>query len=104
MQAQDKLLCITARMGDDLVGYSVFLITRHPHYVSTVFASNDVIFVREDLRASRLGLALIRASEREAKALGVRKLTWHVKFTNDVGQLLGKLGYNRDELIMGKLL
>lgn len=104
MQAQGKLLCITARIDGELVGYSVFMITRHPHYVSTVFASNDVIFVREDMRNSRLGLALIRASEREARAIGAKKLTWHVKVTNDVARLLERLGYQLDELIMGKLL
>lgn len=104
MQAQAKLLCITARVGGKLVGYSVFLITRHPHYVSTVFAANDVIFVSEDMRKGRIGLSLIRASEREARALGARKITWHVKVTNDVARLLERLGYQCDELIMGKLL
>jgi GNAT superfamily N-acetyltransferase len=103
LESQGKLLCITARIDGELVGYSVFLVIRHPHYVSTVFAANDVIFVREDLRNSRLGLSLIRVSEREAKAAGARKITWHVK-DNGVPELLGRLGYNLDERIMGKLL
>lgn len=104
MRDQGKLFCITARVGHELVGYSVFLILRTPHYLSTVFALNDVIFVREDMRNSRLGLALIRASEREAKHMGARKLTWHCKVSNDVAQLLRRLGYRCDEVIMGKLL
>ena len=104
MQRQGKLLCITARIDGELVGYSVFFILRHPHYVTSVFASNDVIYVREDLRKGRLGLALIRTSEREAKAMGACKLTWHVKTTNNVATLLRRLDYKPDELIMGRLL
>lgn len=104
MQRQGKLLCITARVDGELLGYSVFLVLRTPHYAGTVFALNDVIFVRNEARNSRLGLALIRASEREAKAVGAKKLTWHVKVTNHVRQLLERLGYSCDEVIMGKLL
>src|SRR5271154_1078017 len=69
IQAQGKLLCVTARIGGELIGYSLFSILRHPHYVSTLFACNDSIFVRGDMRKGRLGLALIRECERQCRAL-----------------------------------
>ena len=104
MEAQKKLVWLTARLDGELIGYSVFILIRHPHYQSTVFAMNDVIFVRMTHRKSRTGLALIRESERRLKALGARKISWHVKLSNDLQRILAAKGYATDEISMGKLL
>jgi len=104
MEAQKKLVWLTARLDGELIGYSVFILIRHPHYQSTVFAMNDVIFVRMTHRKSRTGLALIRESERTLKALGARKISWHVKLSNDLQRILSARGYATDEISMGKLL
>ena len=104
MESQKKLVWLTARLDGELIGYSVFMLIRHPHYQSTVFAMNDVIFVRQSHRQSRTGLALIRESERTLKALGARKISWHIKLTNDLQRILAAKGYAVDEINMGKLL
>ena len=40
----NNLAClITARDDGKLVGYSIFFVTSHPHYKSTIFANNDLI-------------------------------------------------------------
>jgi Acetyltransferase (GNAT) family len=104
MQEGKKLVCIMARIEGELVGYSVFMLIRHPHYQSTVHAMNDVIFVRAPHRQSRVGLGLIRESERTLKALGARKISWHIKLSNDLDKILLAKGYDFDEMIMGKLL
>jgi GNAT superfamily N-acetyltransferase len=104
METQKKLVWLNARLDGELVGYSVFMLIRHPHYQSTVFAMNDVIFVREVHRKSRIGLALIRQSEKTLKVLGARKISWHVKTTNDLARILTAKGYATDEINMGKLL
>jgi GNAT superfamily N-acetyltransferase len=104
MESQKKLVWLNARLDGELVGYSVFILIRHPHYQSTVFAMNDVIFVREAHRKSWIGLGLIRQSERTLKALGARKISWHVKTTNDLSRILTLMGYATDEINMGKLL
>jgi Acetyltransferase (GNAT) family len=104
MESQKKLVWLNARLDGELVGYSVFMLIRHPHYQSTVFAMNDVIFVRMEHRKSRIGLSLIRQSEKALKALGARKISWHVKVTNDLSRILAAKGYATDEINMGKLL
>lgn len=104
MEEQKKLLWLTARLDGELIGYSVFIIIRHPHYVSTVFAMNDVVFVRKSHRNGKVGLGLIRESERQCKAAGARKISWHIKLSNDLNKILAAKGYQTDEMIMGKLL
>ena len=104
MDAKGQLLILTARSEGELVGYSIFFLIRNPHYNSTLQAMNDVIYVDPPFRNSRLGLDLIRQSEQHLKGMGVRKMSWHVKTCNDVEQVLHRLGYQVEEISMGKLL
>ena len=71
------LLCLWALDADgEIVGYSVNFIGPHIHYADLTVANNDVLFLREDLRPSTLGLRLIRETERAAKARGAQLMLW----------------------------
>ena len=59
----NKLVVVTARDLDRLVGYSVFFITNHMHYQQNVFAMNDVLYLHPDYRKGSLGIKFIKASE-----------------------------------------
>lgn len=108
--AAGRLLALTARMGNDLVGYSIMMLLHPPHYSTTFVAMNDVIWVAPDHRKGRVGLSLIRESERCCKARGCIKISWHVKEKNADGSdnplapVLRKLGYEGEELTLGRLL
>ena len=108
--AGGKLVILTAREGDKLAGYSVFFVVRSPHYSSSVFGMNDVLYVRPEHRHGRAGVALIRESERVMKARGCVKISWHVKernadgSVNPLGAILRKMGYELEEVSLGKLL
>src|ERR1700685_2567393 len=79
LDAACKLLTLTARVDDKLIGYCVFLLTRSGHYKSTLVGMNDVIYVEPEYRKGTVGLRLIREAEKRLKELGVVKVTWHVK-------------------------
>src|SRR4051812_36759929 len=71
LEAGGALLSLVAYVDDEVVGYSVNIISPHLHYADVVCAHNDVLFVAKAYRESPLGLKLIRETERAAKARGV---------------------------------
>ena len=99
-------MCIlmAARRDVVLIGYAVFFLHHHIHYKHTLYASNDVLFVRKPERQSIAGIRLIRDSERELDRLGVRRVTWHIKGSNDFSPILKRMGYEHEEVVMGKML
>jgi len=103
LEAQNRLVIITAREGELLVGYSVFFLHHHAHYKSCLVASNDVIYLVPGKRGV-VGTRLIRNSETILKSLNVIKMTWHVKPSHDWSGVLKRMGYEQEEIIMGKLL
>jgi GNAT superfamily N-acetyltransferase len=103
-EAAGRILCLTARVKGTLIGYSVFALRFPPHYQSTFCAINDVIWVHPEHRLGRVGLQLIRESESQLRALGVKKITWHAKPATALHQLLERIGYSTDEVSMARLL
>lgn len=94
----------TARDDEQLIGYSAFFLTPHIHYRHTVVAQNDVLYLHPDHRNGMTGIRLIKNSEREMKALGADKIVWHCKYSNDLQQILQRLGYTDEEAMLGKML
>jgi hypothetical protein len=103
MEEIGALRCFTARAQGRLVGYAVFFIRHNLHYRSSLQAMQDVLFVLPEHRA-RLGVKLIRESERLLTSAGVQVLYHHVKRTNKVGELLVRMGYELIDEIYGKRL
>lgn len=104
MEQAGILVFISCRRDSALIGYSAFVVKPHPHYKSTVFAMNDVIFLKEEFRRGRIGYGLIKASENAVRDKGAEKISWHVKITNDWTALLSRMGYEIEEMNCGKLL
>jgi hypothetical protein len=107
LDAAEKMLWLIARHAGVLIGYSGFILSYPPHYKSTLFAKNDVIYVPPGYRRSSTGLRLIRESERQLKEIAagkIIKVSWHVKTSNHLQGLLTALGYAVDEVSMGKIL
>lgn len=99
-----KLIILTARDFTTLVGYSIMFLLNHPHYKSTLFAMNDIIYIRPDKRGGSAGVRLIEASEQAAKDAGAVKIGWHVKLSHNFSPMLERRGYDMEEVNMAKLL
>lgn len=99
------LRCYTARVNDGLVGYGIFIVRWNMHYRQSLQAVQDVLFVTKPHRYGRIGLGLIRFSERELTAEGVQVVYHHLKVsTPQTIALFHKLGYEDIDLIVGKRL
>lgn len=97
------LLCLWALDADgEIVGYSVNFIGPHIHYADLNVANNDVLFLREDLRQSTLGLRLIRETERAAKARGAQLMLWHAKEGTSLDKIMPRLRYGVQDIIYSK--
>ena len=103
LEQTGKFYTFTVRDNGELVGYSGFILDRHLHYRDLMVATNDVLFLREDLRLGITGIRLIKFSENRMKELGANKITWHVKFSKDFRPILHRLGYLDEEVIVGKM-
>jgi GNAT superfamily N-acetyltransferase len=99
-----QLAIFTARDAGRVVGYSVFFVSPHMHYDSTLTAVNDVLFLHPAYRKGACGIRLIKFSEQELKAQGVKRVLWHIKFNKDFSAILHRLGYADEEKIVGKML
>lgn len=104
MDAAQDLACITARDDGKMIGYSVFFLQNHIHYMTTRMASNDVLYLHPDYRKGRIGIKLIQHSEKHLQWLGVKKIVWHIKTANDFSPILKRMGYGNEEVVMGKIL
>lgn len=104
LEQQGVFVLFTAREHGHLVGYSAFFLTPHIHYAQTRVAINDVLFLHPDHRKGRTGIKLIRHSEQALKAMGMQKITWHIKFSHDWRTILHRMGYLDEEVSVGKML
>jgi predicted GNAT superfamily acetyltransferase len=93
------LLILAAFEGEKVVGYSVNIVTNHLHYADLITCSNDLLFVTEGKRNGRLGLQLIRATEKMAKERGARLMLWHAKQGTPLEKMMPRLGYGVQDII-----
>ena len=103
LDSQNRVVVLTARQDGVMVGYSMFFLHHHIHYRDCLVASNDVLYLRPEVRGV-VGAKLIMRSESVLRALGVHRITWHIKPEHDWSGMMKRLGYDTEEIIVGKLL
>lgn len=103
LERNGALLCLAALDPDgEIVGYSVCFIGPHIHYADLRVANNDVLFLREDLRPSTVGLRLIRETEKVARARGAQLMLWHAKQGTTLDKIMPRMGYGVQDIIYSK--
>jgi len=98
------LLTLLAFEGTALIGYSVFILSPHLHYMELKVALNDVMFLHPAHRLGYTGVRLIRESEKMCRAAGAGKICWHVKPDTTLQAILNRLGYDTEEVMQAKVL
>ena len=73
-------------------------ISQHLHYAG-LRIQNDILFVTKAARHGKVGLQLIRETERAAKENGAKLVTWHAKQGTALEALLPRLKYGVHEVI-----
>lgn len=87
-----------------IIGYSVFILRRNPHYKGSLQASQDVIFI--DPKRRGFGKEFILWCDDQLKKEGADVSYHHVKVKPelDFSPLLRKLGYQYIDAIYGRRL
>ncbi len=104
LEAQGLLIGVMAFDAEDLVGYSVSIFApKHIHYRGLAVVNNDVIYVAPAYRgAARVGLALIRETERIARERGAKLVLWHAKPDTALEAVLPRLGYDVQDIVYSR--
>jgi hypothetical protein len=101
--AAGKLVFVAARDGGVLAGYSVWAVTNPLHFKSTLYAQNDVIYMKPEYRGHE-GLRLIKESEKFMQERGVKKILWGVMRNKDWSCILERMGYEQEDILMSKVM
>ena len=98
------LRCITVRADEELIGYIIFIVQPHLHYMTCKTAFEDIYYVRPDFRKGRVGIRLFKYAEEVLKAIGVNRVIMHTKIHMDNSKLFEYLGYKWTDKLFTKIL
>ena len=100
---EKQALFVYLVMQDNVcIGYSLNIVTNHLHYADLLYAQNDVLFIKKELRGGRLGLRLMKVTEDHAKSIGCKLMLWHAKEHTALARILPKLKYGVQEIMYSK--
>jgi GNAT superfamily N-acetyltransferase len=98
------LRCITVRADEEIIGYAIFIIQPHLHYMTCKTAFEDIYYIRPDFRKGRVGIRLFKYAEEVLKGLGVNRIIMHTKIHMDNSKLFEYLGYTWTDKLFTKIL
>lgn len=103
MDAAGRLRVFTVRTPEhQLIGYGVFFIVPNPHYMSSIQANQDIIFIQKNHRGQ--GREFIAWCNEQLKSEGVQAVYHHVKAKHNFGPMLERMGFELVDLIYVKRL
>lgn len=85
-----------------LIGYGVYFIKHHLHYMTCLVAYQDILFIRKEFRGK--GMKFIDWCDQYLKTLGVTMTVHHIKAAHNFGPALERRGYELMDLIYTKRL
>jgi GNAT superfamily N-acetyltransferase len=100
----DMLRCITVRDNDELIGYAIFIVQPHLHYMTCRTAFEDIYFLKKECRKGRVGIRLFQFAEDVLKKDGVHRIIMHTKIHLDNSRLFEYLGYKHTDKLYTKIL
>jgi hypothetical protein len=100
----DSLVCVTARDGETIVGYSFYFVKPHIHYKDHLYAYNDIIFLDKNYRGGETALQLTSLAEDTLYDLGVSVITMHMKSYAPFETLMKVQGFEKIEYLYSKYI
>lgn len=93
MCAGGTYVIYTARVENKLVGYSAYVIHESLHHATSLWAYNDVLYLKPELRGNGIGKEFISYCESKLKGLGVHVINQPVTPRKDFSPMLKRAGY-----------
>lgn len=105
MEKQDRLVIITTREDDKLLGFAMYLLVNHPHHGGLLTAMCDTLGVATAHRGKGIGKQLVEAAEIYFRtATEVKMMTHGHRAIYDVKPLFPKLDFILSEQLYIKVL
>ena len=97
-----KIYTCRDEVDNKLLGYGVYLVKTHLHYMSCLVAQQDILFITKEKRGQ--GGRFILWCDSELKKLGVKLTVHHIKASHNFGTMLERFGYELMDLIYTRRL
>ena len=104
LTVNNMLRCITCRAEGNLIGYVMFIVQPHLHYMTCKTAFEDLYFVKKEFRRGRIGIKLFQYAEDVLRQEGVNRIIMHTKIHLDNSRLFEYLGYKHTDKLYTKIL
>jgi hypothetical protein len=99
-----KLVFITAKEGNELVGYIVFFVTPHLHYKNCLTAHEDLYYLKPEYRKGFNGIKMFKFAQDYLKDIGVDLVLYATKVGYDNSSIFKYLGCQPLDKVFTKLL
>ena len=99
-----KLVYVTAKDGDELVGYIVFFVMPHIHSKNCLTAHEDIYFMKPEYRKGFNGINMFKFAQNYLESIGVNLILYSTKVEFDNTSLFNYLGCKPIDKIFTKLL
>lgn len=106
LDRQGALLVVTARSGEKMVGYIMYLFSKSLHYKGWMNGHVDIVYVAPEYRRGGAGLKLMQIGDHTARLHfnGKLAITHHVKPDHDFSRLLTRMGYGVLETLYMRIM
>ena len=101
---QDNLKVILCKDEQKIIGYIIFFIGKHLHYIDCLLASEDIYYLKPEYRKGRIGIKMFKFAEQYLKSIGVNMIRYGTKVHFDNSSLFEYLGYSLTEKVYTKML
>jgi GNAT superfamily N-acetyltransferase len=101
---QENLKVILCKDEEKIIGYIVFFIGKHLHYIDCLLASEDIYYLKPEYRKGRTGIKMFKYAEQYLKSIDVKMIRYGTKVHSDNSALFEYLGYSLTEKVYTKML
>ena len=92
------LRIFTVRDDLKLVGYQIFMVSKHPHSKDSLQANQDILYLSPDSRKGLLGYRFIKWCASQLINEGVKVVHQHISAKNNFGRILERIGFHLEDL------
>jgi hypothetical protein len=104
LEVAGMLKCITVRQDGGLIGYIIFIVQPHLHYMTCKTAFEDIYYLKKEHRLGRTGIRMFQFAEEVLKKDGVNRVIMHTKVHMDNSRLFEYLDYKMTDKLYTKIL
>lgn len=100
----DKCKVVVAKNDEKIVGYIVFFLGQHAHYIDCNLAIEDIYYVLPEYRKGRIAIKMFQYAEEYLKSIGINMIRYTTKTHIDNSALFEYLKYENTEKVFTKMI